>query len=160
MIKCPDCGFVGMKDDFDTITPEKAEYMNTLPGELVCPRCKLRLAFGTAYGSFHFVLKRRGWGYEDIYKALKTGEKTSEWRAATDFWARRLLTKEGRQQLNGRIISQDSLPFPREQWKHKKARFVVGYTKRPMLIADVKALLYHFATEEFEVQIENVIELT
>jgi len=115
--------------------------------------------------SFHFVLKRSGWGYDDLYEALKTGEKTSEWRDGSDHWKRRLLTPPGRQSLQwAHEIKEPSkpfflLPFPPYQWKHKRARFVVGYTKRPMLTADVKAIMYHSKTNQFEVRIANVEEI-
>jgi len=124
--------------------------------------------------SFHFVLKRSGWGYDDLYEALKTGEKTSEWRDGSPHWISRLLNEVGRKQLqwahelkarNKELIKQGRmkpyflLPFPDSQWKHTKARFVVGYTKRPMLLADVKAIMYNSKTNQFEIQIENVVEL-
>ena len=111
---------------------------------------------------YHFVLKRKGWGYDDIYEALKTGEKTSEWRDGSDHWKKRLLTGMGRTQLRwAHEVKERSKPFflldfPDYLWKHKRARFVVGYTKTPMLLADVKAILYYSKTNQFEVQIENV----
>lgn len=116
--------------------------------------------------SFHFVLKRKGWGYDDLYEALKTGEKTSEWRDASDHWKSRLLTKPGIIHLEYLEYLQRSgksqhhtIEFQSYYWKHKRARFVVGYTKSPLLIADVKAIMYHSKTEQFEVQIENVVEV-
>ena len=115
--------------------------------------------------SFHFVLKRSGWGYDDLYEALKAGQKTSEWRDASDFWIRRLLTPSGRQGLQwAHEIKERSKPFfllsfPDYQWKHKRARFVVGYTKSPMLVAGVKAIMYNSKTDQFEIQIENVVEM-
>lgn len=118
--------------------------------------------------SFHFVLKRTGWGYCDIYEALKSGEKTSEWRDGSDHWKVRLLNELGRKQLRwahelkernkGHNKPYFIMPFPDYMWKHKKARFVVGYTKAPMLIADVKAIIYNSETNQFEIQIENVVE--
>lgn len=119
--------------------------------------------------SFHFVLKRSGWGYDDLYEALKTGEKTSEWRDGSSHWISRLLNEGGRKQLQwaheykernkGRTEPYFLLPFHPSLWKYRRARFVVGYTKRPMLVADVKAILFHSKTDQFEVQIENVVEL-
>jgi len=120
--------------------------------------------------SFHFVLKRSGWGYDDLYEALKTGEKTSEWRDGSDYWRRRLLTKTGIKNLErAEAISHEDLSmrrgtpfflldFPSHQWKRNQARFVVGYTKSPMLVADVKAIRYHSKTDQFEIQIKNVTE--
>ena len=110
----------------------------------------------------HFTLKRKGWGYEDIYEALKTGEKTSEWRDTTDFWARRLFTPLG--VLWYDRIKRIGLPegnvaiSPEVFIKHKTARFVVGYTKYPRLIADITQIKYHVDNHQFEVQIKNVRE--
>ena len=122
--------------------------------------------------SFHFVLKRSGWGYDDIYEAIKKGEKTSEWRDGSEHWKRRLLTApsplvrySGQESLQHAFeIENRSKPFflmdfADYHWKHKKARFVVGYTKRPMLLADVTTIMYHSKTNQFEIRIENVIEL-
>jgi len=118
--------------------------------------------------SFHFVLKRSGWGYDDLYEAIKTGEKTSEWRDGSDHWISRLLNEGGRQQLQwahelkernkGDTKPYFVLPFNDYHWKHKRARFVVGYTKSPMLTADVTAILYYSKTNRFEVRIANVEE--
>lgn len=111
--------------------------------------------------SYHFVLKRTGWGYDDIYEALKTGEKTSEWRDATEFWISRLFTKKAQSSVRHRMLRHEgSLMFIHpDDYKHRKARFVVGYTKSPMLIADVRAIMYHTKTVQFEVQIENISEV-
>jgi len=119
--------------------------------------------------SFHFVLKRTGWGYTDIYEALKTGEKTSEWRDGSDHWRRQLLTRNGinslerAEEIERSDIRVPSKPFviafPNYQWKHKRARFVVGRTKTPMLLADVTAIMYNSKTDQFEIQIENVVEV-
>jgi len=111
--------------------------------------------------SFHFVLKRSGWGYDDLYEAIKVGEKTSEWRDASDHWVRRLLNEEGLSLLeafNSGYENLDELSFLPYYWKHIQARFVVGYTKSPMLVADVTGIIYHRDTEQFEVQIKNVAE--
>ena len=120
--------------------------------------------------SFHFVLKRKGWGYDDIYEAIKTGEKTSEWRDGSKYWISRLLTPpspsvrySGQETLqHAHEIGRPSflMDFADYHWKHKKARFVVGYTKTPMLIADVKAIIYYSKKNQFEIRIENVKEVT
>jgi len=119
-----------------------------------------------------FVLKRSGWGYADLYEAIKTGEKTSEWRDASDHWRRRLLTKDGIKNLKqAEKINPETIfmrrwgkpffliNFPKEQWKHNKARFRVGYTLSPTLEADIKNILYHSETNQFEVRLENVTEI-
>ena len=122
----------------------------------------------------HFTLKRVGWGYDDIYEALKTGQKTSEYRPGSRFWVSRLLTESGIKNLS-RAHEIHSLPpehpdatekpyflmdFPEYQWKHKKARFVIGYTKYPRLLADITNILYKSETNQFEIRIRNVVEET
>lgn len=112
--------------------------------------------------AFFFVLKRSGWGYDDLYEAIKSGEKTSEWRDASDHWIRRLThyrITDFRSTAHWDKKYEGSQPVEHEP-KYQKAIFVVGFTKYPRLIADVKALLYHPETNQFEVQIENVEEVT
>ena len=110
--------------------------------------------------SYHFVLKRTGSGYDDIYEALKSGEKTSEWRDATGFWISRLFKKNVQRTIERQIKHYEGprIQFHKTHYKHMKARFVVGYTKSPMLMADVIAIIFHTDTNQFEVQIENVEE--
>lgn len=109
-----------------------------------------------------FNIKRTGWGWADIYHALKTGKKTSEWRDGTDHWISRLFKKK----LKGRVKHWMSYPrtdgildIPDRAWKHKKARFRVGYKLGPTLEADITAIVYHQETIQFEVKIENVVEI-
>ena len=112
--------------------------------------------------SFHFVLKRSGWGYDDLYEAIKKGEKTSEWRDASDHWISRLLNERGRSHLETFKSSYESLEvldFLPYHLKHTRTRFVVGYTKSPMLVADVTGILYHRDTDQFQIQIKNVVEV-
>jgi hypothetical protein len=104
--------------------------------------------------AFFFVLKRSGWGFDDLYEAIKSGEKTSEWRDASEHWIKRLLLMRG----DPHFVKDRGKPYDYKP-KCKKAIFVVGFTKYPRLIADVKALLYHPKTNQFEVQIENVVEI-
>lgn len=122
--------------------------------------------------SYHFTLKREGWGYDDIYEAIKNGEKTSEWRPGSEFWKKRLLTPIGRQQLQWAFELKERqernkepgrkpyflMQFPEYLWKYNRARFVVGYTKYPRLLADVKEIMYHSKINQFEILIENVVE--
>lgn len=110
--------------------------------------------------SYHFVIKRTGWGYDDIYEALKTGEKTSEWRDATDFWISRLFKKKAQSSVRFNINRHtgSKLFIHPDDHKHTTARFVVGYTKYPRLIADIHNIYYH-SSDQFEIQIENVTEV-
>jgi hypothetical protein len=118
-----------------------------------------------------FILKRSGWGYDDLYEAIKTGKKDSEWRDDTDteHWRKRLLNEIGLKQLKwayelkernkGNVKPHFLLPFADYMWKHKKVRFRVGRTKSPTLIADIKDILYHSRSRQFEILIENVKEV-
>ena len=120
--------------------------------------------------SLHFVLQREGWGYDDLYEAIKVGLKTSEFRKGIDHWRKRLLTKPGvlfleaeerAHKLQDESTSYEAftLTIPDKYIKHKRARFVVGYTKVPMLTSDVTGILYHFDGEQFEVKLANVEEV-
>lgn len=105
--------------------------------------------------SFHFVLKQQ------YYDAIKSGEKTSEWRDGTEFWISRLLNEEGRSELKTFKSGYESFEvwyFCPKYWKYVKARFVVGYTKAPMLLADVTGILYHRFADQFQVQLGYVEE--
>lgn len=110
---------------------------------------------------FHFILKRTGYGYIDIYEAIKKGEKTSEWRDASDFWISRLFKKNAQSSVRHNMARhKGSLMYLHpDDYKHMKAKFVVGYTNTPMLIADVKQLFYHKDTAQFEIQFKNVVEV-
>lgn len=108
----------------------------------------------------HFTLKRRGYGYRDIYEAIKTGRKTSEWRDGGAFWLSRLFTKYARESVKKQIREMPGsvLYIPPDYHKHTTARFVVGYTSYPRLIADIHNIYYHKSTNQFEIQITNVRE--
>jgi len=43
MISCPACGHVDYEEKFK-VSEKMAEFTNTYPGELVCPRCRKRLS--------------------------------------------------------------------------------------------------------------------
>lgn len=111
----------------------------------------------------HFVLKRKAYGWDDIYKALKTGKKKSEWRDATRFWQSRILTKQGRNylcNLQRQPIKQPTYVIPEKYIKHTHAKFVVGYTKTPALITKVLGVIYHPKTEQFQVRVKILREVT
>lgn len=111
----------------------------------------------------HFTLKRKGWGYDDVYEVLKSGEKDIEWRPASDFWISRLF-KDKKYVTDtienfSRIESEGmTCSFPKQIWKATKAKFVVGYTKYPRLYADIEEIKYYPNTEQFGIKISNVIE--
>ena len=109
----------------------------------------------------HFTLKRKGWGYEDVYEALKTGEKDIEWRPASDFWISRLFMKKYQESIKKLLkFLHHPLPAPIDKkfWKTDKARFVVGYTKYPRLLADIDKIWYHSDSGDFSIHIKNVKE--
>ena len=110
--------------------------------------------------SFHFVLQRSGWGYDDLYEAIKNGEKTSEWRDASPHWILRLFKKGAQSSVRHRMIHAAGplLFIHPDDHKHKTARFVVGYTKYPRLLAGVHNIYYHRDTDQFEIQLKNVVE--
>ena len=97
-----------------------------------------------------FRLKRL-WEVEgrtvNLYEEIKSGRKTSEWRDASPYWLRRLLTnrltKEGlKYVLQVRGYNPQELTT---LLKVHRAWFTVGYPKGniPRLEADITALIYH-----------------
>jgi len=85
-----------------------------------------------------FRLKKMGWGWDNIYEAVKSGEKTSEWRALTPYWEKRL----------------EKTPAP------TRALFTLGFPKRnlPRLEADIEAIIRHEDLGQYEIQVINVVE--
>ena len=109
-----------------------------------------------------FVLKRylpEFPEFGDLYEAIKTGKKTSEYRDATPYWAKRLLNKRGLSHYNS-IIGCRIWMFTQEDLKHTEATFRVGYTKGPTLHATIKDIIWKPREEQFEIHIENVVEYT
>ena len=90
--------------------------------------------------SVWFRLKKSGWGWANIYDAIKAGLKTSEWRDLTPYWQKRM----------------EKIPPP------TKALFTIGFPKGnlPRLEADIKAIIRHEDTEQYEIQVINVVEVT
>ena len=108
----------------------------------------------------HFVLKRFLPGFEeygDLYEAIKTGRKTSEYRDATPYWATRLLNEKGLRHYNS-IVGCFHWTFPSWQLKHTEATFRVGYTKGPTLHATILNVTWHVREKQFEIRIKNVTE--
>jgi len=120
--------------------------------------------------SVHFVLARYLPGFEeygDLYQAIKTGKKTSEYRDATPYWAKRLLNSIG---LNKYHFTLERNKNPEEHYevvksifdspdlKHTEATFRVGYTKGPTLHATIKDIIWKPTEQQFEIRIENVRE--
>ena len=118
----------------------------------------------------HFVLKRYLPGFEeygDLYEAIKTGKKTSEYRDATEYWAKRLLNDHGLKQY--REVLEDNkdktkpilarLRFPNLVLKHTEATFRVGYTRGPTLHASIRDIIWRVTPEQqFVIRIYNVSE--
>lgn len=75
----------------------------------------------------------------DLYEEIKAGRKTSEWRDVTDRWRKILRSK----------------PRPERAW------FVCGYPKGnvPRLEADIRGIILHLESEQYEVLIANVEEI-
>jgi len=133
----------------------------------------------------HFVLKRflSDYGDVDLYEAIKSGKKTSEFRDATDYWARRLLNDLGleffqkfKERFSKKTVSfiffNETSPYSigvdpstKEVFgsipyslKQKEATFRVGYTKGPTLHAGIKDVIWRPLENQFEVRLENVYE--
>jgi len=115
--------------------------------------------------SVQFILARYlpefGDGKLDLYEAIKTGKKKVEYRTASDYWARRLLNKKGIEQYlrfkpykAGGVIR-----FTYYEIKHHTAIFRVGYTKTPTLHVDINSIIWNLSEGQFEIYIENVVEV-
>lgn len=88
-----------------------------------------------------FRIKREwpiGGKMRELWPMFLSGEKKSEFRDATDYWQARLI------------------PKPDKAW------LVVGFPKGsiPRLEADVIDVIHHEDTEQYEVVLENVVEVT
>ena len=94
----------------------------------------------------------------DLYEEIKSGRKTSEWRGASEYWAR-ILTGEPRSSHDYAYGDTHNLTGLLEA---RKAWFVVGYPKNnlPRLEADIVGLIFHRNSDQFEVKIANVKEIT
>jgi len=116
----------------------------------------------------HFVLKRYlpefGEGKMDLYEAIKTGIKNAEYRNATPYWAKRLLSdlglKQYREVLEGNKNKLTHYVFSGLELKHIEATFRVGYTRGPTLHATIRDIIWSIPREQFVVRIENVREYT
>ena len=117
----------------------------------------------------HFILKRHLPGFEeygDLYEAIKEGRKTVEYRDATPYWAKRLLSEEGLSRYNEELeYNKDKARpflalyrFTGEQLRHTEATFRVGYTRGPTLRATILDIVWHLLTEQFEIRIADVRE--
>ena len=73
----------------------------------------------------------------ELWPMFLSGEKTSEWRDATDYWRARLV------------------PKPDRAW------IVIGFAKNslPRLEADVVDVVHHEDTGQFEIKLENIVEV-
>ena len=112
----------------------------------------------------HFVLKRHLPGFEeygDLYEAIKTGRKTSEYRDATMYWAKRLLSEKGLRRYREIAKPYDAtytFTTYRDELRHTEATFRVGYTRGPTLHATIKEIHWKPIEGQFEVRVENVRE--
>jgi len=93
----------------------------------------------------------------NLYQEIKDGRKTNEWRDASEYWSR-ILAGEPRSTFDmyGYGDAHKFTPEPSEAW------FVVGYPKGnlPRLEADITALIFHRNSDQFEIQFDNVREVT
>lgn len=97
----------------------------------------------------------------DVYEAIKVGQKTSEFRDFTAYWEQRLCPSLDFLKLpcpDSSNIDVDITNF----LKVKTAWFTVGYPKNnlPRLEAEITKLILHFESDQFEIQFQNVKEIT
>jgi len=106
-----------------------------------------------------FHLKRM-WEGRDLWEEIKSGRKTSEWREASDYWIKRLINVPVKRVIElANLERGDVLKFTP---KVKRAWFVVGYPKYcfPRLEADIAKVVLHKDTQQLEIEIENVSEVS
>lgn len=109
----------------------------------------------------------------DLYEAIKSGKKTSEWRNASSYWTRIFFGSNIPESMckecsfehlcNGqRGDDCPTLDFTKYlRGKMRRAWFIVGFPKDnlPRLEADITAVLYHPRTNQFEIKFKNVVEI-
>jgi len=101
----------------------------------------------------------------DLYEAIKAGQKTSEFRDYTNYWEQRLcpgLDEPDDPELEFQKLPTLSTIDITKFLKPKIAWFTVGYPKNnlPRLEADIIKLLLHLDSDQFEIQFQNVKEVT
>ena len=113
----------------------------------------------------HFVLKRHMHGFEeygDLYEAIKTGKKTVEYRDASEYWAKRLLSPWALENYDATLKfpfgPNVTITYFGDGLKHTEGTFRVGYTKGPTLHATIEKIVWNQDNSQFEVHITNVIE--
>lgn len=94
----------------------------------------------------------------DLYEEIKVGRKKIEYRDASFYWSKLLLSKP-------LLIFDESVNQVvdlTEFLKVARAWFVVGYPKNslPRLEADITKLEYDPAAEQFRIHFDNVVEVT
>jgi len=99
----------------------------------------------------------------NLYEEIKAGRKTSEWRDASDYWLKRFCTlpvKKVVDLVKEKPASLNIVPLP--TCSKSKAWFTIGYPKNnlPRLEADIFAVFLHRDTQQLEIQIQNVREIT
>jgi hypothetical protein len=96
---------------------------------------------------------KKFWEGRDLWKEIKTGQKTSEWRDVTPFWFNRLCL------VNLAVFQRRS--DISNILKVHKAWFVVGYPKGnlPRLEVEIVGLFYHSETNQLEIKFANVEEI-
>lgn len=117
---------------------------------------------------------KRFWEMDDgsileLYPAIKTLEKTSEWRDATNYWFKRLFPKMNAFQIIAVLPPEESIEEGMridltEFLVPKIAWFVVGYPKNnsPRLETDITKVLYwphKDRMSQLEIQFNNVKEI-
>jgi len=100
----------------------------------------------------------------DLYKEIKDGRKTSEWRDASDCWLSVLFKKcwEVHDIIHSETIKGLNKPVDVTNYlKVKRAWLLVGFPKGnlPRQEADITKAFYYSAGNQFEIQFSNVTEI-
>jgi len=100
----------------------------------------------------------------DLYKEIKAGRKTGEWRDASDYWLSVLFKKcwEVHDIIHSETIKGLNKPVDvTNDLKVKRAWLLVGFPKGnlPRQEADITKAFYYSAGNQFEIQFSNVTEI-
>ena len=99
----------------------------------------------------------------DLYKEIKEGRKTGEWRNASHYWLSILFKGwEVREMLHSDTVKGFNKPVDvTEYLKVKRAWLLVGFPKGnvPRLEADITQALYYPSSWQFLTKFNNVTEI-
>jgi hypothetical protein len=102
-----------------------------------------------------FNLEQSGEDEDELWIAIKSGIRTSEWRVATGFWVNKLC------KVNAPVLELKRTRDLTRMLKVDTAWFVIGYSKAnlPRLEAEIVGLFYHARTNQLEIKFKNAREV-